>query len=201
MLFSTVNDNLQQQSQAIYCDFIVSHSSAEVPLTQISTIKYGKGLPKSNLQLEGYPVYGGNGIIGFYHSFMYDKPQILISCRGAASGNIIISAPKSFVTSNSLVVELNDYRYFEFLKQHMLANPLYAYATGSAQPQITIDNLRNAVVPYPSFSDIESITAHLSSISSSILSLTAENKALTELRDTLLPKLLSGEIAMFEIDD
>ena len=189
-----VNDNLEQQAQAIYSNFIEMCDSTEVPLTKIATIKYGKGLPKSKLQTEGYPVYGGNGIIGYYHTCMYDKPQILISCRGAASGNIIISEPNSFVTSNSLVVELRDYRYFEFLKQHLLANPLYAYATGSAQPQITIDNLRNAVVPYPEFCEIDAITAQLSSISNTVFSLTSENKVLAELRDALLPKLVSGEI-------
>ena len=82
----------------------------------------------------------------------------------------------------------------------MLANPLYAYATGSAQPQITIDNLRNAVVPYPGFSEIEEMTAQLSSISDMILSLNSENKILAELRDTLLPKLLSGEIDVSNIE-
>lgn len=194
-----INDNLEQQAQALFSNYNATHDSPEVPLVYVATIKYGKGLPKSKLQTEGYPVYGGNGIIGCYNTFMYKDPQILISCRGAASGNIIISNPKSFVTSNSLVVELQDYRYFEFLKQHLQANPLFAYATGSAQPQITIDNLRNVSVPYPNYCEIADITEQLSVISDMVLSLNSENKILAELRDSLLPRLMSGNLDVSDL--
>lgn len=68
-------------------------------------IRYGKGLSTEQLKEEGYPVFGSNGQIGFYDSYMYEDPQILISCRGASSGIVNISLPKSFITSNSLICE------------------------------------------------------------------------------------------------
>ncbi|ADU91763.1 restriction endonuclease subunit S [Taylorella equigenitalis] len=169
-------------------------------LDNVATIKYGKGLPRKLLTSNGFPVFGGNGIIGKYTDFLYVEPQLLVSCRGAASGNIIESYPKSFVTNNSLVLEWKDYRYYEFYKQFLFANPLFSYSTGSAQPQITIDNIRDVPIPLPIFDDISNLTANLKSISALRYQKTVENSKLALLRDTLLPKLMSGELDVSNID-
>jgi type I restriction enzyme S subunit len=71
-------------------------------------ITYGKGLPTEELLPKGYPVFGSNGLIGYYSKYMYEKPQVLISCRGASSGVVNISLPYSFITSNSLICEIDD---------------------------------------------------------------------------------------------
>ena len=149
---------------------------------------------------DGYPVFGGNGQIGFYSKYLYEEPQILISCRGAASGKVLVSLPKSFITSNSLIIELKDRRYYEYLKQYFMLHQLYDYATGSAQPQITIDGLRHLTVPYPPFDLIKTLTNQLKAISDCIYSNDIENQALSRLRDTLLPKLMSGEIDVSKVD-
>lgn len=169
-------------------------------LSDIATIKYGKGLPTKKLLPTGFPVFGGNGIIGSYNSYLYEKPQILVSCRGAASGNILVSYPKSFVTNNSLVLELNDYRYFHFIKQYLLENPLYSYATGSAQPQITIDNIKDVQVPYPEYDSIHNLIKQLSYYADMQYHNICENSLLCSTRDTLLPRLMSGEIDVSGID-
>ena len=85
-------------------------------------IRYGKGLSTEQLKEEGYPVFGSNGQIGFYDSYMYDNPQILISCRGASSGIVNISLPKSFITSNSLICERTEKTesLYEYLKYYFL---------------------------------------------------------------------------------
>lgn len=115
-------------------------------------VKYGKGLPTNRLTEDGFPVFGSNGQIGFYTSYMYDTPQILISCRGASSGVVNISLPKSFVTNNSLVCELTDKTesVFEYLKYYFLNTNLVQYQTGSAQPQITINNVVKLKMLVPS---------------------------------------------------
>ncbi len=169
-------------------------------LSDIATIKYGKGLPTKELLPSGFPVFGGNGIIGSYNSYLYESPQILVSCRGAASGNILVSYPKSFVTNNSLVLELDDYRYFQFIKQYLLENPLYSYATGSAQPQITIDNIKDVQVPYPDYDSIQSLTEQLSYYADMHYHNICENERLASIRDALLPKLMSGELDVSELD-
>lgn len=165
-------------------------------LGEICKIKYGKGLSTNLLTDEGYPVFGGNGVIGYYSKFLYELPQILVSCRGAASGKIMESDPHSFVTSNSLVLEMNDRAYYYYLKYLLLANPLYNYATGSAQPQITIDNIKDVDIVLPSIDIVNTISEKFEVIDEQIRSLRLESHRLATLRDTLLPKLMKGEIAL-----
>ena len=65
-------------------------------LSEICKIVYGKGLPTKNLKPQGFPVFGANGIIGYYDSFLYEEEQVLISCRGAYSGKINISPKQCY---------------------------------------------------------------------------------------------------------
>ena len=109
MLYNIVNkqnNNLYELEKALYKKYFKDLPADNTKkLGELCNIKYGKGLPTKKIEKEGYPVYGGNGIIGYYHEFMYDDSQVLISCRGAASGNVIVSKPKSFVTNNSLILD------------------------------------------------------------------------------------------------
>lgn len=193
-----LNGYLEDYASCLFEDF-ASECISSTPLFEVANVRYGKGLATKNFIDSGYPVFGGNGQIGFYSKYLYEDPQILVSCRGAAAGNILVSSPKSFVTSNSLVIELNDRRYFEWLKRYFLLHQLHGYATGSAQPQITIDNLKYLTVPYPPLSEIEELTRILSTISGYVYSNEIENASLAQLRDTLLPKLMSGEIDVSKV--
>ena len=73
-----------------------------VSLRDIGALKYGSGLPTSKLLPKGFPVFGANGIIGYFDEYMYEDEQLLISCRGANSGTINVSPRRCFVTNNSL---------------------------------------------------------------------------------------------------
>lgn len=198
-LNNRLNDYLADFASTVFQNQ-ASHIEERIALFDIADIKYGKGLAKNELVEDGYPVFGGNGQIGFYSKYLYEEPQILISCRGAASGKVLVSLPKSFITSNSLIIELKDRRYYEYLKQYFMLHQLYDYATGSAQPQITIDGLRHLTVPYPPFDLIKTLTNQLKAISDCIYSNDIENQALSRLRNTLLPKLMSGEIDVSKVD-
>lgn len=168
-------------------------------LGDLCKIKYGKGLPTTKIETEGYPVYGGNGIIGYYHEFMYEESQVLISCRGAASGNVIVSKPHSFVTNNSLILEC-DKKYHHYLKQYSLDNYYYEYTTGSAQPQITIDNIKDIALNIPSEELLDKFNKQMEPLENKYFSNLEENKKLSQLRDTLLPKLMNGEIDLDNIE-
>lgn len=159
-------------------------------------IRYGKGLATELLQKEGYPVFGSNGQIGFYKSYMYDKPQILISCRGASSGVVNISLPKSFITSNSLVCERNNSTEseFEYLKYYFLNTNLMQYQTGSAQPQITINNIKRLKLLIPEINVQRKFSKRVKAIDSEIFNLQHQNTLLTRQRDLLLPRLMSGKL-------
>lgn len=159
-------------------------------------IRYGKGLATELLQKEGFPVFGSNGQIGFYKSYMYEDPQILISCRGASSGIVNISLPKSYITSNSLVCERTEKTesLYEYLKYYFLNNNLVQYQTGSAQPQITISNIGKLKLLIPEVNVQRNFSEKIKGIDLEIYNLQQQNQLLTRQRDLLLPRLMSGKL-------
>lgn len=199
-LNNEINNNLHELEKNLYKEYFKNlNDSNTQKLGELCKIKYGKGLPTTKIENVGYPVYGGNGIIGYYHEFMYDNSQVLISCRGAASGNVIVSKPKSFVTNNSLILEC-DRKYHYYLKQYSLDNYYYEYTTGSAQPQITIDNIKDIVLSIPSDELLESFNKQMENLELKYFSNLEETSKLEQLRDTLLPKLMNGEIDLDNIE-
>jgi type I restriction enzyme, S subunit len=98
-----------------------------------------------------YPVYGANGVIGRYDQFNHEEPQLLITCRGATCGSVNISAPRSWVTGNAMVVrpknESLEMRYLEYLFRGGI--DISQAITGAAQPQITRTNLEPLEISFP----------------------------------------------------
>jgi type I restriction enzyme S subunit len=104
-----------------------------------------------DLKEEGFPVYGANGRIGYYDKFTHEYPTLLITCRGATCGTINICESRSYVTGNSMALDnLDEVRVvqqflFYFLRQRRLDDVI----SGSAQPQITREGLKNVEIPLP----------------------------------------------------
>lgn len=159
-------------------------------------IRYGKNLPTTKLLDNGYPVYGGNGIIGYFSEYIYELPQIIIACRGAACGALHKTKPKSFVTNNSLIFEipeesgLNRY-YLEYYLKNIDRSE---FVTGSAQPQITIANLEHIKILVPDRESLKKFREIMIPISDFMYENECENETLAKLRDSLLPKLMNGKV-------
>ena len=171
-------------------------------LGDIFSIEYGKNLPVQNLLDDGYPVFGGNGIIGFNSKYLYDDEMTIIACRGAASGKVSRSLPKSFITNNSLIInhtksKIRCQRYIElFLKGKSLKN----YVTGSAQPQLTIENIKNLKFLIPSAEVLSAFEKKCNLISQQQLILLDERTTIKKLKDILLPKIISGQFKIPRIN-
>ena len=122
-----------------------------------------KTITKKDMTPQGaYPVFGANGIIGRYHTYNHEQPQLLIGCRGAC-GTVNISQPRSWITGNSMVVRpkcgrvsLEFLSYF-FKREGILEGTI----TGAAQPQITRASLAPTVVPIPPLEEQQHIVAIL----------------------------------------
>ena len=143
------NQTLEAMAQTLFRQWFIEEAREDWHLAKLGdcvSISYGKNLPTKNLLNEGFPVFGANGQIGFYGLYTYDDPQVLVSCRGEASGKVNVSLPRSFVTNNSLVLERSKVPEisFEFLKHWALSYDFDIHVSGSAQPQITIDGLYGA---------------------------------------------------------
>lgn len=200
-----INHHLEQIAHSIFKSWFVDFNpfGGDVPaswneelLFDLATVTYGKNLPTKKLLSSGYRVFGGNGQIGYYSEYLYKKERILISCRGAASGTVRLSRPYSFVTNNSLIVNEKEPELFAYLKEWSLNRQFFDAVTGSAQPQVTVDSLKLISLPKPDKETLEKFTNLLMPIYNEIEANTTECEKLVILRDTLLPKLMTGKISV-----
>lgn len=202
-----INARLEELAQALFKSWFIDFepfggkmpADWEVcPIDDVYLIKYGKGLPKSDLHTEGYPVYGANGIIGYSNQNNVDKIVTLITSRGNGSGDLSYTKHKhAFITNNSFIVEPREYySYIElpYIYQSFLRIDFKALCSGSAQPQLTNSAISSLNITLPPRDIIVKFTSMAAPLYNKMLSLYHESSRLTELRDTLLPKLMSGEI-------
>lgn len=129
------------------CGVVGENRMEKIKLTDICNPKQWKTIPTSELLENGYPVYGANGIIGYYSEFNHKNPVITVTCRGATCGTINITVPKSYVTGNAMC--LDDMRsdiYMEYLYYCLKHYNFNNVISGSAQPQITRQGMEKIYV-------------------------------------------------------
>ncbi|RKQ95410.1 type I restriction enzyme S subunit [Kushneria sinocarnis] len=143
-----------------------------------------------------YPVYGANGVIGFYDSYTHEKPTVAITCRGSTCGEIHLTPEKSYITGNAMALDdLNtsrlDQRYlYHFLKHDGLKDCI----TGSAQPQIIGSALKDFLVWHPSLESQRLIARILDTLDIQIQKTEALIAKLEKVKEGLLHDLLTRGI-------
>lgn len=167
---------------------------------EIFDIKYGKNLPKTEIQEYGeYPVYGAGAVIGFYDNFICEGKCALITSRGNGSGTVWRTREKAFVTNNSFMIRskknVGDWSYAYVVMLLMHSNVKSA-KTGSAQPQITIENLNYVKALIPTDELISIFSDVVTCLYDQVDFLYKQVKKLQEMRDLLLPKLINGNIRL-----
>lgn len=131
-------------------------------LCEISSPKQWKTISTDMLTDSGYPVYGANGIIGFYSEYNHESETLLITCRGATCGSLNICVPYSYVNGNAMAIDsLSNEISIKYLYYFLLHRGLDDVITGSAQPQIVRQSLEKVVVSYPSLTEQNKIVADL----------------------------------------
>lgn len=168
-------------------------------IDSIYSIKYGKNLSTKLINKSGeYPVYGANGIIGYYSQANCEEQVALITSRGNGSGDVLMTYhTKAFITNNSFIVKpLERYKYCDlsFTFHFLLRANFRAVRTGAAQPQLTNQSIHNVDVVLPSKEVIEKYCKIANPFFQEIKIFKHQLRLLAESRDRLLPKLLSGEI-------
>ncbi|MDJ0527074.1 MAG: restriction endonuclease subunit S, partial [Microcystis sp. M53600_WE12] len=138
-------------------------SWTEVALVDVCKPKQWKTIPISALKKEGYPVYGANGVIGFYDEFNHLEETLMITCRGATCGTINLSTPKSYITGNAMALDDLDRELCDinFLYYYLSNRGFNDAITGTAQPQITRTSLSGIKIPLPPLSEQKRIAAIL----------------------------------------
>lgn len=169
------------------------------PVDNIYSIKYGKNLSTKLISENGeFPVYGANGVIGYYENANCNEQVVLITSRGNGSGDVLMTYHKNaFITNNSFIVSpLEDYSYCQlpFTYQFLKNANFRTVRTGAAQPQLTNQSIHTVDVVLPTQDIIIDYCDKVSYSNKNIIILRNQIRHLTEARDRLLPKLMNGEI-------
>lgn len=109
----------------------------------------GEGLTAKDFKKGNYPVYGGNGIVGYHNEFNLEGQHIIIGRVGALCGNVHLVEGKNFVTDNAFI--LTDNKGFDllYLRQLLALLKLRRYAREAMQPVISNKTLKNITIPLP----------------------------------------------------
>ena len=137
-------------------------------LGDIATMKYGK-LPPQN-SCGQYPIWSGYRNVGFTDTYNCSKGTIIVVARGVGgTGDVKIAKEDCFLTNLSIAVNIDidiclpQYFYYKFY----LSNLRYL-DSGSAQSQITIDDLKRLQISLPSLEEQRRIAGILSAIDDKI---------------------------------
>ena len=164
-------------------------------LDNIGTFKNGKKI-KSELRDDNgkYTIYGSNGIIGKTNEVLQEHNCIILGRVGAYCGSVQLSLEPCWVTDNAIIATAKEEKYLPYLHRFLLNYPLRESAGGSAQPLINQGILKSITISIPTEDLFEKYYNISKEILFKIYQNIKENNELSEIRDALLPKLMSGEI-------
>ena len=127
-------------------------------LGDLILMNYGKGLNKAQTATtEKYPVYGSNGIVGFYDKCLTDKRAIIIGRKGSA-GALKISNSGSWTTDVAYFIEESKRLSFEYLFNLLCSLNLESLGKG-IKPGLSRDETYSLVVAFPPLPEQKAIVA------------------------------------------
>lgn len=228
-LNNKINSNLLEQAIAIFNKSIQSSNSVTyTELGALADIKGGKRLPKG-INLITVPnshpyirVQNLNNTVFASlspdYEYVDDETQKTISRYITSTGDVLISIVGTIGLTAIVDDTLNNANFTEncvkitnlhtitpeylllYLRSNAGVEAIARGTVGAVQLKLPIKNIQTIMIPILPASEIQLLGNTLSSIFSKISANVLESKKLHEIRDTLLPKLISGELDVSEIN-
>lgn len=148
-----------------------------------------------------FPVFGGNGIMGYSAEYFIDTPTVVLGRVGEYCGSVHISAPKSWISDNALYAKLFliDVR-LDYLATALSILDLNRFKKKSGQPLITQSIVCSREIPLPSLIIQQEISEILSRVHERISAEENKKQALEVLFKTLLSRLMTGKIRVKNLE-
>lgn len=207
-LNNAINNNLVQQAKTIYQawfeKFILSEGSCPPTwkrgiLADIASITSGKRPhKKSTKKLNGFviPLVGATSIVGFTDEANYTN-KILVIGRVGTHGIVQRINFPCWVSDNTLIITSELYEYtFQILQKINY----HAMNRGSTQPLITQADMNKVVILIPDNQILTEFESTVGQLMQKYETNLMENTKLAEIRDYLLPRLMSGELDVSQIN-
>lgn len=198
-----INHHLEQMAQALFQELFPTLSLGNKRVGDYIIPKRGRNLLSNDAVPGMVPVIAGGLSPSTYHNVANTaSPVITISASGANAGFVnlwsvpVWSSDSSFIDSS---VSEDVYFWYIFLK--LRQKEIYDSQTGSAQPHIYPKHIAELSIAELSLEDVRIFTKQVTPFFETISNNTAENQSLVEMRDNLLPKLMSGELSVLDLSN
>lgn len=213
-----INENLLQQAQALYKDRFVDLKpfDGEMPLdwhigtvSEIIELHDSKRIPLSSRERVNlakiYPYYGATSVMDYVDRYLFDGIYLLLGEDGTvvdSKGFPILQyvEGKFWVNNHAHIITGKNGFTVETLYLLFSLTNVQSIVTGAVQPKISQANLNKVSVVIPSEAELSAFNSIVQPIFAQIRNLRTENDRLAATRDTLLPRLMSGELDVSEID-
>ena len=218
-----INANLEAQAEALFKSWFVDFTpfkdqpfvdSELGPIPQgckVGTLfdvanlhdRYRRPLSSNqrSLMAKKYPYYGATSLMDFVEDYIFDGEYVLMGEDGSVvteKGYPFIQYVwgKIWVNNHAHVLSGKDGFPTELLIPFLKTYNIKGLVTGAVQAKLNQANMAQIQIPIPPKKNINNLSVIIKSIYKKYRLLTEENQRLAALRDTLLPKLMSGEIKL-----
>lgn len=213
-----VNENLLQQAQVLYKDRFVDLNpfDGEIPMdwhlgtvSEIIELHDSKRIPLSSRERANlakiYPYYGATSVMDYVDRYLFDGIYLLLAEDGTvvdSKGFPILQyvEGKFWVNNHAHIITGKNGFTVETLYLLFSLTNVQSIVTGAVQLKISQANLNKVSVVIPSEAELSAFNSIVQPIFAQIRNLRAENDRLVATRDTLLPRLMSGELDVSSID-
>lgn len=210
-LNNKINNNLQQQAQALYGKLFPYAVADDLPagwrvgtVGEIVEIHDSKRIPLSGAQRAKmekriYPYYGAASLMDYVDEYIFDGKYLLLGEDGTvvddAGYPILQYVWGQFWVNNHAHILTGKLGFnVESLMLLFKRTPVKSIVTGAVQPKISQANLRSIQVVIPPQPELDAFNELIRPMFDQIRQNQDQNKALAAMRDALLPKLMSGEV-------
>ena len=222
-----INDNLEQQAQALYKSWFVDFepfNEDEFVETEVGMVPRGwrignlldvaelydsKRKPLSGMQRSTmkkiYPYYGATSIMDYVDNYIFDGTYLLMGEDGSVITDegypfLQYVSGKFWPNNHAHVMQGKNGFTTEMLHCFLLKKNISEIVTGAVQAKVSQGNMKKISLAIAPNEILSAFAQVLDGIYAKIRAIYSENHQLETMRDTLLPKLMSGELKINEID-
>ena len=168
-------------------------------LKHIASMRSGDNLTSDQLSEAGeYPVFGGNGLRGYFNEYNKDGKYLLVGRQGALCGNVHRVEGKFWATEHAVVTEVRPGISTDWYYYMLTVMNLNQYSESAAQPGISVEKIQNLRTALPSYEEQVAIVSHIeretTTIDYTITRAQREIELMREYRTRLIADVVTGQV-------
>lgn len=191
------NKTLEAMAETLFRQWFIEEAKEDWEngvLEQLIDLKYGKALKQEDRSGSGYPVVASSGIVGFHKEYLVEGPGIVIGRKGTL-GKVYFMEGNFYPIDTSYFIQTKTSGSNLIFEYYLLKSLDFANMNSdSAVPGLNRNIALGTQIQIPPVELILNFNETVQPWFSKIHSNTKQIQTLENLRDTLLPKLMSGEV-------